>query len=31
MKALEVVEKINSDVMERTEKVLGNKPQLEED
>ena len=30
MKALEVVEKINSDVMERTEKVLGNKPQLEE-
>jgi aryl-alcohol dehydrogenase-like predicted oxidoreductase len=31
MKAIEVVEKINSDVMERTEKVLGNKPQLEED
>jgi voltage-dependent potassium channel beta subunit len=31
MKAIEVVEKINSDVKERTEKVLGNKPQLEED
>ena len=31
MKSLEVTEKINSDVTERIEKVLGNKPQFEEE
>jgi len=31
MKSLEVTEKINSDVIERIEKVLGNKPQFEEE
>jgi len=31
MKSLAVVEKISSDVMERIEKVLGNKPQFEEE
>jgi len=31
MKAIEVVKKISSDVMERIEKILGNKPQLEEE
>jgi len=31
MKAIEIVEKLDNDVMERTEKALGNKPQPDED
>ena len=31
MKAVEVVEKLDTDIMDRAEKVLGNKPQLDED
>jgi voltage-dependent potassium channel beta subunit len=31
MKAIDVADKINSDTMDRTDKILGNKPELEED
>ncbi len=31
MKSVDVAEKLDSDVMERIEKVLGNKPQSDEE
>ena len=31
MKAIDVAHKINSDIMDRTDKILGNRPELEED
>lgn len=31
MKAIDVADKIDSDMMDRTDKILGNKPELEED